>query len=84
MSSRISSANATARTAAHGIDAGLYTRPAVARLEVPRFTGGIKIHNLFDAGNERDVQNNITSPDYGTFYNPIQRSIGLWIGASRP
>ena len=25
-----------------------------------RFTAGIKIYNAFDAGNERDVQNNIT------------------------
>jgi hypothetical protein len=28
------------------------------------FSAGIKIYNAFDAGNERDVQNNITSPDY--------------------
>ena len=39
--------------------------------------GGLKVYNVFDAGNERDVQNNITSPDYGKFYNPIQRSIGF-------
>ena len=48
-----------------------------------RFTGGIKIYNAFDTGNERDVQNNITSPDYGKFYNPIQRSIGFVVGPSR-
>ena len=41
------------------------------------FSGGIKIYNAFDSGNERDVQTNITSPDYGRFYNPIQRSIGF-------
>ena len=41
------------------------------------FTAGLKVYNVFDAGNERDVQNNITSPDYGKFYNPIQRSIGF-------
>jgi hypothetical protein len=49
-----------------------------------RFTGGIKIDNAFNAGNERDVQNNITSPDYGRFYNPIERSIGFVVGTSRP
>ena len=30
------------------------------------FTAGLKIYNVFDAGNERDVQNNLASPDYGT------------------
>ena len=49
-----------------------------------RFTAGIKIYNLFDAGNERDVQNNITSPDFGKFFNPIQRSIGFVVGTTRP
>jgi hypothetical protein len=49
-----------------------------------RFTAGIKVYNAFDSGSERDVQNNITSPDYGTFYNPIQRSIGFLISTSRP
>jgi Carboxypeptidase regulatory-like domain/TonB dependent receptor-like, beta-barrel len=49
-----------------------------------RFTAGIKIYNAFDTGNERDVQNNITSPDYGKFYNPIQRSIGFVLGSSHP
>ena len=44
------------------------------------FTAGLKVYNVFDAGNERDVQNNITSPDYGKFYNPIQRSIGFVFG----
>jgi len=48
------------------------------------FTAGLKIYNAFDSGNERDVQSNITSPDYGTFYNPIQRSIGFVLGTSRP
>ena len=49
-----------------------------------RFTGGIKIYNAFDSGSERDVQTNITSPDYGTFYNPIQRSIGFVLSSSKP
>ena len=49
-----------------------------------RFTAGLKIYNAFDTGNERDVQNNLTSPDYGTFYNPIQRSIGFVFGTTKP
>ena len=49
-----------------------------------RFIGGIKIYNAFDSGNERDVQANITSPDYGKFYNPIQRSIGFVVSSSKP
>ena len=48
------------------------------------FTAGLKVYNAFDAGSERDVQNNIASPDYGKFYNPIQRSIGFLITTSRP
>jgi hypothetical protein len=49
-----------------------------------RFTGGIRVYNAFDSGNERDVQANIASPDYGRFYNPIQRSIGFVLGTTRP
>ena len=49
-----------------------------------RFSGGIKVYNAFNPGNERDVQDNITSPDYGQFYNPIQRSVGFVVGTSRP
>ena len=48
-----------------------------------RFVGGIKIYNAFDNGNERDVQNNIASPDYGKFYNPIQRSIGFVVSSTK-
>ena len=62
------------RAAAERVDARLHARAAVALLKY-RFTAGIKIYNAFDTGNERDVQNNIASPDYGKFYNPIQRSI---------
>ena len=47
-------------------------------------SAGIKIYNVFDTGDERDVQNNIASPDYGRFYNPIERSIGFAISTSRP
>jgi hypothetical protein len=47
------------------------------------FTGGIKVYNAFNTGNERDVQNNITSPDYGRFFNPIQRSIGFVVSGGK-
>ena len=53
------------------------------RFKKYRFTAGIKVYNAFDTGNERDVQNNILSPDFGKFYNPIQRSIGFVLGSSR-
>jgi hypothetical protein len=49
-----------------------------------RFSGGFKVYNAFNTGDERDVQTNITAPDYGKFYNPIQRSIGFVIGSSHP
>jgi hypothetical protein len=48
-----------------------------------QFTGGIKVYNAFDSGNERDVQNNIASPDYGKFFNPIQRSIGFLLSTGK-
>lgn len=54
------------------------------RLRRLRFTGGLKVYNAFNSGNERDVQANVSSPDYGTFYNPIRRSIGFVLTASRP
>ena len=47
------------------------------------FSGGIKIYNTLSTGNERDVQNNIASPEFGKFYNPIQRSIGFVVGPTR-
>jgi hypothetical protein len=46
-----------------------------------RFRAGLKMYNVFGASAERDVQNNVSSPDYGTFYNPIERSIGFVIGS---
>jgi hypothetical protein len=49
-----------------------------------QFTAGIKVYNAFDTGDERDVQNNVASPDYGRFYNPIQRSIGFVVSSSKP
>jgi hypothetical protein len=54
------------------------------RFKKYRFTAGIKVYNAFDSGSERDVQTNLTSPNYGQFYNPIQRSVGFLISTSRP
>jgi len=44
----------------------------------------VRAYNVFSTGDERDVQTNITAPDYGTFYNPIQRSIGIVLSAGLP
>jgi hypothetical protein len=49
-----------------------------------RFTAGLKVFNAFGTGDERDVQTNITAPDYGTFYNPIRRSIGVMMSVGFP
>jgi len=48
-----------------------------------RFRGGIKIYNAFGAAAERDVQSNITSPNFGQFFNPLERSIGFLIGSAK-
>ena len=48
-----------------------------------RFRGGIRVYNLFGASAERDVQNNSASPHFGQFFNPIERSIGFILAASR-
>jgi hypothetical protein len=48
-----------------------------------RFRAGLKMYNILGASADRDVQNNLTSPNYGTFYNPIERSIGFVLGAAR-
>ena len=42
-----------------------------------RFRGGIKVFNLFGPSAERDVQSHVASPDFGRFFNPIDRSIGF-------
>jgi hypothetical protein len=47
------------------------------------FVAGVKAYNIFANKGDRDVQNNITSPDYGTFYNPIKRSIGFVFGTPK-
>jgi hypothetical protein len=47
-----------------------------------RFRGGIKVYNLLGASAERDVQSNVAAPNFGRFYNPIERSIGFVLGSS--
>jgi hypothetical protein len=47
-----------------------------------RFRAGIKMYNVFGDLAERDVQSNIASPDYGNFYNPLERSIGFTFGSA--
>ncbi len=49
-----------------------------------RFSGGLKVYNIFNNKGYRDVQNNVTSPDYGTFYNQLRRSIGFAFGSTKP
>jgi outer membrane receptor protein involved in Fe transport len=61
-----------------------FTLARPLRFKKYRFTAGIKVYNAFDTGNERDVQANLASPDYGRFYNPIQRSFGFLVTTSRP
>jgi hypothetical protein len=48
-----------------------------------RFRAGLKLYNVFGSSADRDVQNNMTSPDFGRFYNPIERSIGFTFGSAR-
>jgi len=48
-----------------------------------QFRAGLKVYNVFGASAERDVQNNVTSPQYGTFFNPIERSIGFVLGTAK-
>ncbi|MGE5814234.1 MAG: hypothetical protein ACM36C_07090, partial [Acidobacteriota bacterium] len=48
-----------------------------------RFRAGVKLYNLFGATAERDVQNNVASPDFGRVFNPLQRSIGFVFGSAK-
>ena len=48
-----------------------------------RFRGGIRVYNVFGASAERDVQTNVTSPNFGRFFNPIERSIGFVLGSAK-
>jgi hypothetical protein len=61
-----------------------FTLARELRFRKYHFTGGLKVYNVFNTGNERDVQNNLTSPDYGKFYNPIERSIGFVFSSGKP
>ncbi|HEU4688811.1 MAG TPA: carboxypeptidase regulatory-like domain-containing protein [Vicinamibacterales bacterium] len=48
-----------------------------------RFRAGLKVYNVFGSFAGRDIQNNVTAPDFGTAYNPIERSIGFVFGSAR-
>jgi hypothetical protein len=61
-----------------------FTLARPLRFKKYQFTAGLKVYNAFNTRNDRDVQSNITSPDYGRFYNPIERSIGFLVGTSKP
>jgi hypothetical protein len=60
-----------------------FTRARPWRFKKRRFRAGVKLYNVFGAWAERDVHNNITAPDYGSFFNPIERSIGFVIDSGR-
>jgi len=66
--------------AVHTLD---FTLARPWRFRTYRFRAGVKLYNVFGASAHRDVQNNVTAPDYGTFYNPIERSIGFTFGSAR-
>lgn len=65
--------------------------PAVRTLDVAvsrpwrlwkyRFRAGLRVYNLFGSSAARDVQNNIQSPAFGQFFNPLERSIGIVFGS---
>jgi hypothetical protein len=66
--------------AVHTVDFSL-ARPW--QLKKYRFRAGLRLYNLFGASAERDIQSNITSPFYGTAFNPVERSIGFVLGTAR-
>lgn len=53
------------------------------RLGKYRFRAGLRVYNLFGESAARDIQHNVTSPQFGTAYNPVERSIGIVVGAGR-
>lgn len=63
--------------AVHTVDFSL-SRPW--RFKKWRFRAGLRVYNIFGADAFRDVQSNVTSPDFGRFFNPIERSIGIMFG----
>jgi hypothetical protein len=48
-----------------------------------QFRAGVKMYNVFGASAHRDVQNNIGSPAFGQFFNPLERSIGFVLGSAK-
>ena len=48
-----------------------------------QFRAGIKMYNVFGASAERDVQSNTASPEFGQFFNPLERSIGFVLGSAK-
>ena len=46
-----------------------------------RFRAGLRVYNLLGASAQRDVQSNLASPDFGRFFNPLERSIGFMFGS---
>ena len=48
-----------------------------------RFRAGVRVYNLLGKSAHRDIQTNVTSPFYGTAYNPIERSFGVVFGTAR-
>jgi hypothetical protein len=48
-----------------------------------RFRGGVRVYNVFGSSAGRDVQHNSTSPHFGEFFNPIERSIGFVLSSAR-
>lgn len=48
-----------------------------------RFRAGLRIYNVFGSDSNRDIQNNITSPNFGRAFNPIERSIGFMFGSAK-
>jgi Carboxypeptidase regulatory-like domain/TonB dependent receptor len=63
--------------AVHTLD---FTLARPWRFKKYRFRAGLKVYNAFGASAQRDVQNNVASPDFGKFFNPIERSIGFVLG----
>lgn len=55
------------------------------RLRVRRWQPwiGVGVVNLLGQFAARDVQANVTAPDYGTFYNPMPRRLRLFVTLSR-
>ena len=58
-----------------------FTRPW--RFKKYRFRAGIRAYNILGSNAGRDIQTNVTAPDYGQSYNPIERSIGIVFGSGR-